>query len=210
MSAPSLSGRLTVPVIGLTGGIASGKSTVAELFLALGIDIIDTDHLAHLITGPGGAAIPAIIETFGEDFVEVHGALDRARMRADVFKIPEHRKQLENIMHPLIREAVEDKIAQARSSYVMVVVPLLYESRFFRERVDRILVVDCKEETQQSRALQRQGISPEILEGIIQAQASRTERLSIADDVIQNDGDLDALTEQVGAVNRRYQDLFAF
>ena len=151
MNSDSLTVNSRIPLVGLTGGIASGKSTVAELFSALGIDIIDTDHLAHLISGPGGAAIPAIIETFGEAYVEEHGALDRARMRAEVFKVPEHRKQLEQIMHPLIRAAVEHKIALAHSNYAMVVVPLLYESQFFQDRLDRLLVVDCEEEIQYQR-----------------------------------------------------------
>jgi dephospho-CoA kinase len=204
---PSVSQR--IPIVGLTGGIASGKSTVAELLAAMGIDIIDTDHLAHLITGPGGAAIPAIIENFGEEFLEEHGALDRSRMRADVFKSPEHRKQLEEIMHPLIREAVEHQISHAHSSYAVVVVPLLYESAFFKERVNRILVVDCDENTQIQRALQRTGMTQEILQGIMKAQASRAQRLSIADDVIQNDGNLEGLKEQVEALNHQYRQLFA-
>lgn len=198
----------SIPLVGLTGGIASGKSTVAELFSAAGINVIDTDHMAHLITGPGGSAMPSIIEIFGEEFVENHGALDRMRMRADVFKHPEHRKKLEEIMHPLIREAVEHKVATATSPFAIVVVPLLYESDFFKNRVNRILVVDCHEEIQRERALKRNGMTPDILEGIMQAQATRSERLSIADDVIHNEGDLLGLKQQVEATHGAYRDLF--
>jgi len=209
MNADSLKDNSRIPLVGLTGGIASGKSTVAELFSALGIDIIDTDHLAHLITGPGGAAIPAIIETFGEAYIEEHGALNRVRMRADVFKVPEHRKQLEEIMHPLIRDAVEHKLASVHSTYAMVVVPLLYESQFFQNRLDRLLVVDCEEEIQYQRALKRTGMTSEILGGIVKAQANRVQRLSIADDVIKNDADLDGLKRQVEAMHLQYENLFA-
>jgi dephospho-CoA kinase len=198
-----------IPLVGLTGGIASGKSTAAELFAELGIDIIDTDHLAHLISGPGGLAIPAIIENFGEEFLDEHGALNRSRMREDVFKTPDHRKQLEEIMHPMIREAVEHRVSHAQSCYVIVVVPLLYESAFFKERVDRIVVVDCEQETQFQRALKRSGMDSEILAGIMKAQASRSQRLSIADDVIENNGDLESLKGQVRALDGRYRHLFS-
>jgi dephospho-CoA kinase len=209
MSSDLITIQSRVPLVGLTGGIASGKSTAAELFGELGIEIIDTDHLAHLITGPGGAAIPAIIENFGEAFLDDQGALNRSRMREDVFNSIEHRKLLEDIMHPMIREAVEHRVAYAHSSYAIVVVPLLYESAFFKERVDRILVVDCEEETQIQRALKRSGLTSEILKGIMKAQANRSQRLSIADDIIQNNGNLEALKDQVMGLDARYRQLFA-
>ena len=197
-----------IALVGLTGGIASGKSTVAALFEGLGVHIIDTDHLAHLLTGPGGAAIPAILESFGEEFVEQHGALDRQRMRQDVFLHPEHRKQLEEIIHPLIREAVERYVEQAHSPYVLIVIPLLFETKFFKDRLDRIVVVDCAENLQKERALKREGMTPEILDGILMAQASRADRRSIADDLISNDSDLEALRAHVESLDLQFKQFF--
>ncbi len=191
-------------VVGLTGGIGSGKSTVAELFAARGASIVDADAIAHELTAPGGAAIGAIRARFGDGVLRADGALDRDAMRARAFDDPQAREALEAILHPMIRDESERRIATAPGPYVMHVVPLLVESGARAGRFDRVLVVDCPVPVQVARVRRRSGLSPERIESILAAQASREERLAAADDVIDNGGDADALPAQVDALHRRY------
>ncbi|KVW33211.1 dephospho-CoA kinase [Burkholderia ubonensis] len=191
--------------VGLTGGIGSGKTTVADLFAARGASIVDTDLIAHRITAPGGLAMPAIEQAFGPDFVAADGSLDRAKMRALIFSDDAARRRLEAITHPLIRTETDREGRQARGTYVMFVVPLLVESGSWKSRVDRVLVVDCDVETQIARVMRRNRFTREQVEAIIARQATRDARLAAADDVIVNDATTpDALAAQVDALHQRY------
>jgi len=192
-------------VVGLTGGIGSGKSTVADLFAAHGVPLVDTDLIAHRITAPHGMAMPQIAAEFGKEFVAADGSLDRARMRTLVFSDDAARKRLENITHPLIRAETEREQREATGPYVIVVVPLLVESGSWKTRVNRVLAVDCSVETQISRVMNRNGFSREQVLAIIARQATREARLAAADDVIVNDNaPLSALEAQVEAQHRAY------
>jgi dephospho-CoA kinase len=191
--------------VGLTGGIGSGKSTVADLFAAHGVPLVDTDLIAHRITAPHGIAMPQIATEFGEAFVAPDGSLDRARMRSLVFSEDSARKRLEGITHPLIRAETEREQREAQGPYVIVVVPLLVESGKWKTRVNRVLTVDCSVETQISRVMSRNNFSREQVLAIIARQATREARLAAADDVIDNDkAPLDALKAQVDAQHRMY------
>lgn len=191
-------------LVGLTGGIGSGKSAAGNLFAAHGIAVIDTDAVAHELTAPGGAAMPAIRAAFGDAVVNADGALDRAAMRAIVFADPSARKRLEAILHPAIRVESERRVAGADSPYAILMVPLLVESGSYRERVNRVAVVDCREETQIARVMQRNGLARDEVERIIAAQATREQRLAAADDVIDNDGELAALAPQIERLHGAY------
>jgi len=196
--------------VGLTGGIGSGKSTVADLFAAHGVPLVDTDLIAHRITAPHGIAMPQIAAEFGDSFVAANGSLDRARMRTLVFSDDGARKRLEGITHPLIRAETEREQREAQGPYVIVVVPLLVESGSWKTRVNRVLTVDCSVETQISRVMSRNGFSREQVLAIIARQATREARLAAADDIIDNDNDnapLDALKTQVDAQHRVYLSL---
>lgn len=191
--------------VGLTGGIGSGKSTVSGLLASHGAAIIDTDAIARRLTLPGGAAIAAIRVEFGEDFIDATGALDRERMRALAFADPPAKRRLEAILHPLIGLEAERQAAAASSSILVFDVPLLVESGRWRQRVDRVLVVDCSEETQVRRVIERAGWPAETVRSVIAAQASRAARLACADDVIHNDGiTLDQLAMQVDTLWRHW------
>jgi dephospho-CoA kinase len=194
-------------VVGLTGGIGSGKSAAAEEFGRLGATVVDTDAIAHELTQAGGGAMPEVRRQFGDDFVDEHGAMDRARMRALAFRDPAARRRLEALLHPLIRAESERRIATAGGAYVIHVVPLLVESRDYRRRVSRVLVVDCPEDLQIARVRQRSSLADDEIQRIIRSQASREERLAAADDVIDNSGTLDALHKQVRALHARYLEL---
>lgn len=197
-------------VVGLTGGIGSGKSTVADLFAAHGVPLVDTDVIAHRITAPHGIAMPQIAAEFGDSFVAADGSLDRARMRTLVFSDEGARKRLEGITHPLIRAETEREQREAQGPYVIVVVPLLVESGNWRTRVNRVLTVDCSVETQIARVMSRNGFSREQVLAIIARQATREARLAAADDIINNDNaPLDALKAQVDAQHRAYLALAA-
>lgn len=190
--------------VGLTGGIGSGKTLVADMFAALGAAVIDTDQIAHQLSAPQGAAIPLLTAEFGAEFITAEGALDRARMRALAFAEPAARQRLEAILHPLIRIATEDAAAGATGPYRMFVVPLLVESGSWKSRIDRLLVVDCPESLQVERVMRRSGLDEVQVRAIMAAQASRQQRLAVADDVIANDGDAAALTPQVERLHAFY------
>lgn len=193
-------------VVGLTGGIGSGKSAVADLFAQHGIAVIDTDTIAHALTAAGGAAMPAIRAEFGEGAMGADGALDRAVMRNMVFADPTARKRLEAILHPMIRGEAECQLraSAGRSPYAILVVPLLVESGNYRTRVNRIAVVDCPEATQLARVMRRSGLSSSEVERMLAAQATRAERLAVADDIIENDGTLADLPPRIEHLHRQY------
>ena len=195
-------------VVGLTGGIGSGKSTVADLFAAHGVPLVDTDLIAHRITAPHGMAMSRIAAEFGAVFVAADGSLDRARMRELVFSDDSARQRLEAITHPLIRAETEREEREAQGPYVIVVVPLLVESGSWKSRVNRVLTVDCSIEAQISRVMSRNGFSRKQVLAIIARQATREARLAAADDVIDNDNaPLDALKAQVDAQHQTYLSL---
>lgn len=194
-------------VVGLTGGIGSGKSAAADAFAALGVSVVDTDAIAHELTAPGGAAMPGLVAAFGAEVAAVDGALDRARMRRLVFADPAARERLEAILHPLIRTLSAERCRLALSPYVILAVPLLVESGTYRERCDRIVAVDCPEGLQISRVMARNGLAEAEVRAIMATQASRAERLAVADDVIANDHDLANLEKQVGELHRKYLQL---
>jgi dephospho-CoA kinase len=196
-----------VYVIGLTGGIGSGKSTAARMFGELGAAIIDTDEIAHELTAAGGGAMPAIRERFGSDFLTQSGALDRARMRLLVFGDEDSKKILESILHPLIRAETVTRIAASRRPYVVAVVPLLLETGAYRELTDRVLVVDCPEAEQVHRVMQRSGIAEGDVRAIMAAQLPRAERLARADDVLENIGSIANLRRQVARLHAKYLEL---
>lgn len=190
--------------IGLTGGIGCGKSTVANIFAELGAAIIDTDVIAHSLTAPEGMAIGAIRAAFGERFITPEGAMDRAAMRALVFHDVAARKQLEAILHPLIREETARAVDTTPGIYPIFVVPLLLESAQWRNRTTRIVVVDCSEETQIARVMARSKMTREEVVAIMAAQTSRAIRLEKADDIIHNDGETQALQPQIVELHRQY------
>ncbi len=191
-------------VVGLTGGIGSGKSTVADLFVARGAALVDTDALAHELTAPGGAAMPALEARFGQEIVRADGGLDRAAMRRLVFADPAEKQALEAILHPLIRAESDRRCATATTPYVILAVPLLVESGSYRERCDRILVVDCDPEVQVARVMARSALPESEVRAIIATQATRAARLAVADDVIDNSGASAALSGQVDALHHVY------
>ena len=191
-------------VVGLTGGIGSGKSAAADEFSRLGAKIVDTDLISHELTHPGGAAIPALRATFGDDYIDASGAMDRRKMRELVFADPDQRKRLEQLLHPMIREEVDRRIAAARAPYVVMVVPLLVESADYQQRSDRILVVDCPEATQVERVKQRSSLAEDEVLRIIRAQIARADRLAAADDVIENKDSLESLRQSVAKLHAGY------
>jgi dephospho-CoA kinase len=190
-------------VVGLTGGIGSGKSAAADEFARLGAAVVDTDAIAHELTAAGGAALPEIARIFGQDFIR-EGRMDRQRMREHVFSDSAAKKALEGLLHPLIRAESSRRIAAAAAPYVVHVVPLLVESPDYRRRVDRVLVVDAPEETQVARVRSRSQLSDEQVRAIIRTQAPREARLAAADDVIDNGGPRDALRKQVADLHQKY------
>ena len=249
--------------IGITGGIGSGKSAVADLFIRHGAALVDTDAIAHALTAPGGGAIGAIRQAFGDGMIAPDGRMDRAAMRARVFADPPERKRLEGILHPLIQQEAQRQLAALagaglqtaashtadlqtadtagagmppgtapagkqtttgveradthtttveerpaplvhRPPYVLVAVPLLVESGHWQQRVDRVLVVDCPEDVQVARVMARSGLAEAQVRAIMASQASREQRLAVADDVIDNGGSLQETAAQVAALHQRY------
>ncbi|MBI1284585.1 MAG: dephospho-CoA kinase [Thiobacillus sp.] len=193
--------------VGLTGGIGSGKSTVADCFAARGVPIIDTDVLARESTASESPALEAIRATFGESVMRADGTLDRAALRRRVFSDVDSRHQLEAILHPLIRHGVERARERLTAPYVLIVIPLLVETAGYRDLLDRILVVDCSEDLQIVRVMARSGLDRDEVEAILAAQAGRADRLAVADDVIDNSGTPEDLDAQVASLHQRYQTL---
>ena len=191
-------------IVGLTGGIGSGKSAATAHFAALGASVVDTDLIALALTAPGGAAIEAIRRTFGADMLTPDASLDRAAMRALAFQRPAARRQLEAILHPMIRDESTRQCREASGPYVVLAVPLLIESGTYRERCNRICVVDCPEDLQVARVRQRNALPEEQIRSIMAAQASRAQRLAAADDVIDNSGTLSELEAQVERLHAAY------
>lgn len=192
--------------VGLTGGIGCGKTTVADMFAELGASLVDTDLIAHALTAPHGAAMPALVQEFGPEFAAADGSLDRARMRSLVFSDSGARQRLEAILHPRIRDAALAAAAIATGPYVIFVVPLLVESGTWRERVTRILAIDCPEAVQIARVMARNGLSEDQVKAIMASQASRAERLAAADDIIRNEAGIDALRPQITRLHANYVD----
>ena len=190
--------------VGLTGGIGSGKSAASSLFAKLGAAVVDTDEISRELTAPAGAAIPAIREQFGPGFIAADGGLDRARMRERVFHDAGAREKLEAILHPMIRERARAAVVGARAPYIVVVVPLLFETGAWLELVSRVAVVDCDEAEQVRRVVARSGIPADEVSRIMAAQLSRAERVKRADDVLDNSGRPDALAAQVAQLHDRY------
>jgi dephospho-CoA kinase len=195
--------------IGLTGGIGSGKSSAAKIFEELGAAIVDTDEIARQLTVPAGAAIAAIREQFGANYLAHDGSLDRAKMRRLAFCDPASRRKLEQILHPLIRDESRARLLTARQPYALIVVPLLLETGSYRGLIDRVLVVDCGEEQQVERATRRSQLSADEVRAIMAAQLPRSEHLARADDVLHNDTDLIALRRQAEALHAKYLALAA-
>ena len=194
--------------VGLTGGIASGKSVVADMFSARGVPVIDTDIIAREVVKAGEPGLQAVIREFGPEFLEADGTLDRALLRKKVFADPCSRKRLEEILHPLIRAKAFAQAENAGGPYQIFAVPLLAETNF-ADFVNRILVVDCPLEIQRKRLMARDNESEETVNNILNAQASRAERLDLADDVIVNDGSLENTERAVEELHQRYLAMLA-
>ncbi len=195
--------------VGLTGGIGSGKSTVGSLFESRGIQLIDTDAIAHSLTTSNGAAMPQILETFGPEIKNADGSLNRAAMRQRVFSDFAAKKQLENILHPMIQRGVDERISACAGEYAMVAIPLLIEGGNYQDRIDRVLVVDCPEEIQIARTMARSHLKRQEVEAIMAAQSPRQIRLQQADDIILNNAQVAPLTFAVDVLHQRYMRLAA-
>jgi len=196
-------------LVGLTGGIGSGKSEVAALFRARGVDLLDADDIAHAISRPGEAGHRAIVDALGDGFIAADGKLDRAALRARAFAEPAFRRELEELLHPLIGARIEDAIAGLRGPYGLLVVPLLLERGGMRKHVARVLVVDCTEEEQVRRVRLRSGLAEDEVRRIMATQLPRAARLAQADDIIDNSGPREALVPQVDRLDQRYRELAA-
>lgn len=193
-----------MPVIGLTGGIGSGKSTVADLFAHSGAAVIDTDLIARQLVTPGSPALAEIRAAFSDAVLDSAGKLDRAGLRRLVFADDTARRRLEAILHPRIRSDVKHALAEVQAPYAVVVIPLLIETGGYRDMLDRVLVVDCPETLQIERVMARNGLSAEDVRAIMATQASRAARLAAADDVIENTGSAETLRSAVAALHQRY------
>jgi len=195
--------------VGLTGGLGSGKTTVSQIFAELGIPIIDTDEISRELTASDGLAIAPIRAGFGNAVFRPDGTLDRAALRARILSDNVAKQQLEAIIHPLIRREVVRRLSALKTGYVLIVIPLLLETGAYDDLLDRVLVVDCSEETQVSRALARGGWSETEIRQMIARQASREDRLGRSDDVINTECDLEDLGELVARLDQKYQALSA-
>ena len=197
--------------VGLTGGIGSGKSTVAALFAEFSVTVIDSDAISHSLTQSGGGAIETIRSAFGDSYLSASGALDRTRMRQLVFSDTAAKQRLEAILHPLIRAQMlaQAEAADDASPYSLLVIPLLFETANYLKLVQRTLVVDCAETIQVARAMQRSGLTEQEVRAIMVQQISRSERLRRSDDTLLNDAGLDTLRLQVAHLHQRYMALSA-
>lgn len=192
--------------IGLTGGIGSGKSTVAACFEHLGIRVIDSDAIARELVAPGTEGLAQIVDAFGNAVLNAEGGLDRVALRRKIFDNAQARHQLEAILHPRIRQSLRERTAAATGPYVVLVIPLLVEQSWADE-VDRVLVVDCTLQTQVRRTIARDHVSAEEARNVLRSQASRAQRLAAADDVIDNDRDRQDLDAVVAELDRRYRQI---
>lgn len=191
-------------VVGLTGGVGSGKTTAAMRFAVLGAGVVDTDAISHQLTAPGGGAIAAIRQNFSESFITEEGALNRKLMRRLVFHDSNARRKLEAILHPMIRTEAARRVGLLSTPYTIIVVPLLLETRSYLGIIQRVLVVDCSECAQIARAAARPGMDEKTVRAIMATQLSREERLAQADDVVVNDADLSHLEREVDAMHGKY------
>ena len=194
-------------IIGLTGGIGSGKTSATRLFTAEGVSVIDTDVISHEFTKPQGIAIPSIQKSFGNNFITADGELNRKKMRSLIFSDFDSKKQLEEILHPLIQDEVMRRIEIISSPYIIIVVPLLLETGSYSEAVTRILVIDCNEETQITRTVSRGELNEQEVRAIMSTQISRQKRLNQANDVIVNNADISHLKSQVKIQHNKYLSL---
>ena len=192
------------PLVILTGGIATGKSAIAQRLQEHGIDVVDTDRIAHALTAPGGAALAELREAFGDDIFAENGSLDRAALRDIVFNNTDQKTRLEQILHPMIRRQAIEALAAATSPYVVADVPLFAETGFLREQADRVLVVDCPPEIQKQRLLALGGLPEDLVELILQAQAARETRLELATEVLDNSGTPEQRDAQLDRLHQSY------
>jgi len=195
-------------IVGLTGGIASGKTTAGNIFARLGVDVIDADEVSRSLVNAGSPCFDEVVLHFGNDILDSGGDLDRAKLRELIFNDDQQKQWLENLLHPLVRQEIERKIEVSSSKYIILSVPLLLESGNY-DFVDRILVVDVPEETQVCRIMQRDGSSENLARQIMSTQVSRDERLSHADDILDNINDLDSLKIQIENLHEKYLRLAA-
>jgi len=193
-------------VVGLTGGIGSGKSTVAGLFAERGVPIIDTDELAREVVAPGSPGLQQLVDRFGNDILTADGQLDRAKLRERIFQDEAARRDVEAILHPRIEARVRDRLAALEAPYALVVIPLLAETGGY-PFIEHVLVVDASRETQIRRVMERDGIDRPAVERILAAQADRQRRLALADDVIDGELPLPALRERVAQLDQRYREM---
>jgi dephospho-CoA kinase len=191
-------------VIGLTGGIGSGKSSVARIFAALGAAVIDTDEIAHRLTEKGTPALAAIIEQFGSSYQLPDGNLDRAKLRKRVFSDHAAKEKLETLLHPLIKQQVVSEMAEAQGPYLVLVIPLFFETGAYRDLVDRVLVVDCDENQQISRTMSRSQLTAEDVRAIMANQTPRAERIKQADDILSNQGSGKELEKHAQELHQHY------
>ena len=194
--------------IGLTGGIGSGKTTASDYFAALGVPIIDTDILARELVEPGEPALTDIIQLFGDQVLDAEGRLNRDAVRDLVFTDPARRLQLEDILHPRIRDRALELALQAKTPYCLIVIPLLLETRYPLE-LDRVLVIDTVEDNQYEWVAERDGLNRAQIEAVLASQASREERLAVADDVVINDGNMDHFYRELDKLHVAYLELAA-
>ncbi|MDP1559519.1 MAG: dephospho-CoA kinase [Nitrosomonas sp.] len=194
-------------VVGLTGGIGSGKTSTTKIFASLGVDIIDTDEIARALTQSDGAAIVPIRKIFGDNLITADGALDRRKMREMVFSDSILKQKLEEILHPLIVLETARRLTLTKSPYVIIAIPLLFETKVYHNLIQRVLVIDCDEQKQITRTMARSKLEEQEVRVIMAAQVSRQERLQKADDVILNNEDLDFLRKQVIDHHQKYLDL---
>ncbi|MCL4315731.1 MAG: dephospho-CoA kinase [Gammaproteobacteria bacterium] len=195
-------------IVGLTGGIGAGKSTVAELFQALGVPVLDADAIARELVDKGKPALTRLTEMFGREILDDNGALNRTRLRTLVFNDAAQRRQLEALLHPLIREEMQARLKRLKASYCIVCIPLLVETGQTAS-VQRVLVIDAPDELRRRRVVTRDGLTAAEFNAVLAAQAGREERLAAADDVIVNDGGRDRLKQRVDELHRRYMQLAA-